>query len=463
MKLLEDLRLQFNNPLWIKFPALAVYDTILEKRIDIIKFFQDDIMKDLKDNHLGRKDKPSIEQIVRAILYKELRGLTYEELETHQFDSEICKRFLKLDKKAYSDSMYQYYVQKIKPETVKKLMYEINIIAIEMGYEDVKDIRTDSTNIETNVHYPTNNSLVYDCIKTATDLLTKLTERFSDEYNILITRLIEVKHNYYNLNNIKIDDTDKETKKQQRAQKMKSLFEENLRFLKKIEEEIQQAISKDISSLPPKDQKRIKELGKQIETIYKNAWKFQIEGKKVVNKDKIFSIYEEHTDLIVKGLRERLFGHKVNISSGKSNLILDCSVEKGNPSDVNLFEKPLRTIQERYKKQIESIAHDGGYFSGENFNIAINLLNIKNIVFTKAVGSLQNIVENELKEKFLTNFRAGAEAIISNVKRGFDLVRVDWKGFEMFEAKVFWGVVGYNIRVLTGHIIKELFPKPVKV
>jgi transposase, IS5 family len=292
-------------------------------------------------------------------------------------------------------------------------------------------------------------------------LLVKLTEKHSLEYNNLSDRYKEAKSIYYNLNNIKIEEKDKEEKKKKRIELMKALFEENLGFLKKISDEIKQAISNDISGLQNKDQQKIKDLDRQIETIYKNSWRFQVEGKKVENIDKIFSIYEQHTDIIVKGLRECLFGHKVNISSGKSNLILDCDVVKGNPSDVNLFLKPLENIQETYQRQIGSIAHDGGYASLENQADAQNL-NIKNIVFTKVVGSLQNIVESPVKEKFLHCFRAGAEAIISNLKRGFDLVRVDWKGFEMFKAKVYWGVVGYNIRILAGHILETLFPKPAK-
>jgi IS5 family transposase len=461
MKLLEDLRIQFDQPLWAKFPELAVYDTILEKRIDIIKLFEQDVLEGMKNNNFGRKDTPSVEQIVRAVVYKESRGITYEELELQQFDSEICKRFLKLGKKAYSDSMYQAYTAKIKPENIKAMMYEINKIAIEMGYEDVEDVRTDSTVVQTNIHHPTNNSLVHDCIKTSTSLLMKMTEKHSSDYNKLVDRYKEAKSIYYNLNNIKIDEKDKEEKKKKRAELMKSLFEENLNFLKKISDEIKQAISTDISGLQDNDQQKIKNLDKQIGIIYKNAWRFQIEGKKAENKDKIFSIYEQHTDIIVKGLRECIFGHKVNISSGKSNLILDCDVEIGNPSDVNLFLKPLENIQGTYQKQIRSIAHDGGYASLDNQKEA-QKLEIRNIVFTKVVGSLQNIVESPVKEKFLHNFRAGAEAIISNLKRGFDLVRVDWKGFEMFKAKVFWGVVGYNIRVLTAHILGALFPKPLK-
>jgi len=462
MKLLEDLRLQFDQPLWARFPEMAVYDTILEKRIDILKLFEQDLLEGLKNNDFGRKDKPSVEQLVRSIVYKELRGITYEELEIHQFDSEICKRFLKLGKKAYSDSMYQAYTAKVKPENIKLMVVEINKIAIEMGYEDVEDIRTDSTVVQTNVHHPTNNSLVHDCIKTATSLLMKMTIKHSPDYNRLVDRYKEAKSIYYDLNNIKIDEKDKEERKKKRAELMKSLFEEYLNFLKKISDEIKQAISTDISGLQNSDQQKIKDLDKQIEIIYKNAWRFQIEGKKVENKDKIFSIYEQHTDIIVKGLRECLFGHKVNISSGKSNLILDCDVEQGNPSDVNLFLKPLVNIKDTYQRQINSIAHDGGYASLDN-QASAQKLEIKNIVFTKVVGSLQNIVESPAKEKFLHSFRAGAEAIISNLKRGFDLVRVNWKGFEMFRAKVFWGVVGYNIRILTGHILESLFPKPAKV
>ncbi len=459
MKLLEDLRIHFINPLWARFPELAVYDTILEKRIDILKIFEKDILNGLKNNNLGRKDSPSIEQIVRACIYKESRRLTYEELEIHQFDSLICQRFLKLGNKGYSDSMYQNYVKKIKPETIKTMFFEINKIAIKMGYETVNDIRTDSTVIETNIHHPTNNSLVYDCIKTASSLLIKIAERESETYNKLIKRLVEVKSIYYNLNNIKITEKDKEEKKRKRAEMMKKLFEENLNFLQKISAEIKQTIVNELTAFSKHDQKRITDLDKNIEKVYQNALRFQIYGKKVANEDKIFSIYEVHTDIIVKGLREVLFGHKVNISSGTSNLILDIDVETGNPADTNLFEKPLRTIQEIYGKQIGSTACDGGYASLANQKTAKDDLKIKNIVFTKTVGSLQNIVESEVKEKFLNCFRAGAEAIISNYKRGFDLVRVDWKGFEMFKAKVFWGAVGYNIRILAGHIMNELFGK----
>jgi IS5 family transposase len=58
-------------------------------------------------------------------------------------------------------------------------MTALNKIAIEEGLEDVKELRQDSTVIETNIHYPTNNSLVYDCIKESERLLEHLKEELN--------------------------------------------------------------------------------------------------------------------------------------------------------------------------------------------------------------------------------------------------------------------------------------------
>jgi len=99
MKLLEDLRISFETTIWFKFPGLAVYDTILENKIDIIQIFADDLSKNLKNNKLGRKDKPNAKQIVRANIYKEERkrnGL-------NRYNSRVITREALLDIK----SIYQ--------------------------------------------------------------------------------------------------------------------------------------------------------------------------------------------------------------------------------------------------------------------------------------------------------------------------------------------------------------------
>jgi len=98
-------------------------------------------------------------------------------------------------------------------------------------------------------------------------------------------------------------------------------------------------------------------------------------------------------------------------------------------------------------------ATDGGYASLSNQAYAKEN-GVTNIVFNKIVGSLQNIVTSKNMETRLKKWRSGAEAIISNIKRGFNVARCAWKGWEHFVAKVLWSVIAYNIRVMTAHMVK---------
>ncbi|MCH7639928.1 MAG: hypothetical protein IH855_10785 [Bacteroidetes bacterium] len=66
-----------------------------------------------------------------------------------------------------------------------------------------------------------------------------------------------------------------------------------------------------------------------------------IDGESVPAEEKVVSIFEPHTDILVKGQREPQFGHKICLTGGTSNLILDCIIERGNPAPV-CFGKTLR-------------------------------------------------------------------------------------------------------------------------
>ena len=181
----------------------------------------------------------------------------------------------------------------------------------------------------------------------------------------------------------------------------------------------------------------------------------EILKEKVPVEEKIFSIYEQHTDIIVKGDRDVEFGHKVNLGSGKSNLILTCEVVEGNPKDSELYKGTLKKVKKYYGKMPESSAADGGFASGENLKYA-KRVKITNIVFNKIRGSMQNIAKNKWVEGKLKRWRSGIEAVISNLKRGFEIRRCTWKGIAHYRQKILWSVIGYNIRVMTGAILKQL-------
>jgi IS5 family transposase len=192
-----------------------------------------------------------------------------------------------------------------------------------------------------------------------------------------------------------------------------------------------------------------------MDKVYSMAERKEIKMETVPNDEKIFSIYELHTDIIVKGSREVKFGHKVNLTTGKSNLVLCCEVLEGNPADSSLYQSTLDKIQADYQITPRDSVTDGGYASKANVEYA-QKQGVVNIVFNKIVGSLKNVASSLSMETRLKKWRSGIEANISNIKRGFGLFRCNWKGKAHFDAKVMWSVIGYNIRVMTSAMLSQL-------
>ena len=197
-----------------------------------------------------------------------------------------------------------------------------------------------------------------------------------------------------------------------------------------------------------------------MDQVYDITYRKEITGEKVPNEEKLFSIYELHTDIIVKGQREALFGHKINLATGKSNLVLDCQVLRGNPADKSLYEPTIERVIENYGIVPLDSSTDGGYANLYNLNYAKET-GITNIVFNKVVGNMQNIASSLNMITRLKKWRSTIEAIISNIKRGFKIFTCNWKGWEHFQSKVLWSVLAYNFRVLTGLILTRLKPAPL--
>ena len=95
-----------------------------------------------------------------------------------------------------------------------------------------------------------------------------------------------------------------------------------------------------------------------------------LQGQKVPATEKIVSIFEEHTDIIEKGARESLFGHKLYLSVGKSSLILDAVLMKGNPADSQQLEPLLERQCDLYGRYPRQASFDGGFASSDNLKWA---------------------------------------------------------------------------------------------
>lgn len=441
------------NPNWQYDSELALIDTILNNNPNLCKIVKKDLSKIKKRNNRGRQDSPSDEQVVRAALYMHSKGLTYDELKYAQYDSKICEAFLKLDltRGAFSKSTLQDYISCITEASLQKLLVEINKIFITEELENISKVRMDSTVVETNIHYPTNNELVWDCIKTTHRLLSKLDSSVLSVLQLKIRDYTyKAQKNRYNINVSK-----KNSKKYLKLFKRQLIiFRQSINQVKRVINAIEhQGTGLDIFVIALNES--LKSFLPTLEKVFSITERHEILKESVPNKEKIFSIYEPHTDIIVKGSRKPGFGHKVNLVSGQASLILGCSIEKGNPSDTNLYQPALEKLESNYGIIPDSISTDGGYLSGANRAFA-QKQGITNIVFNKIAGSITNITSSKKMETVLKKWRSGMEAIISNLKRGFDLRRINWKGEAHYRAKVLWSVIGYNFRTMTRRILEQL-------
>lgn len=118
MKIFSDLVLKFEKPDWSKNPEFGVIDAILELHPEICRIFKFDIAGNDDISNFGRGDTPTVEQIVRAAIFKEIKGYDYRELEYAQSDSRICATFIKLDERTpFCFQTFQKFISRINEDT----------------------------------------------------------------------------------------------------------------------------------------------------------------------------------------------------------------------------------------------------------------------------------------------------------------------------------------------------------
>jgi IS5 family transposase len=173
-----------------------------------------------------------------------------------------------------------------------------------------------------------------------------------------------------------------------------------------------------------------------------------IHGESVPASEKVVSIFEPHTDIIVKDNRETFYGHKVCLTGGSSNLILDCVVEDGNPADSALTDKMLDRQKNIYGRYPLKVSLDGGFDSIINLKFAKGK-GIKDVCFAKKRGlKIEDMCRSPWVYRRLRRFRAGIESGISWLKRCFGFDCCTWKMLCSFKSYVWTSIVSANLLTL---------------
>jgi len=386
------------------------------------------------------------EQVLRCALLKQYRELTYEELAFHLEDSMAFRSFARLDRGRYPcGSTLQENIKAIAAETWEAVNLALLEYAGRQKVEKGRTVRMDSTVVETHIHHPTDSTLLMDGIRVSTRLLQagkdlKPTPRytFADHQRAAKKR------------GLQIVNARKERVRLKAYGELLSLGRRVQGYALEAISELKGFVGADQAETIAAHQvlEQLERTVSLLQRVLDQTERRVLRGEKVPAGEKVVSFFECHTDVIVKGRRDTQYGHKVFLSGGRSGLILDCVIARGNPADAVMFPDLLTRQEAIYGRLPLKTAADGGFASRENLRLAKGQ-GVKDVMFAKKRGlGILDMVRSLWVYKKLRNFRAGIEANISRLKRAFGLDRCNWQGWPGFRQYVWSTVLSYNVLVL---------------
>ena len=388
---------------------LAAMSAWLDAHVEVLDWVANDLrLSSLKAT--GRRGM-SAESVVRCALLKQHRQLSYEELAFHLLDSSSFQSFARLPVDFMpKKSALQSNIGAITDTTWEWINRHLLRDAQNSRVETGKMMRVDSTVTDAPVHEPSDSTLLWDSMRIMVRLL-QWAEELSGAPELVWRNHSRVAK--------KRTRTIRYTRgKEKKLPLYKDLVRVSEDTLDYVHQAQLQLTAANVSSVAFEHwQAQVKHYTRLIEQVIEQTKRRVFAGEKVPAREKILSLFEEHTDLIVKGTRDIQYGHKLNLTSGKSGLIMDVIIEDGNPADAERFVSMVDRHIELYGYPPRQVAADGGYASGANAEAAKER-GIKDVAFHKKRGlSIEAMVKSQWVYRKLRNFRAGIEAGISCLKR----------------------------------------------
>jgi transposase, IS5 family len=431
-------------------PQLQAITDFLDDHKELIERVRRDLVRGLKKPGSGRRGLTP-QQILRGLIlmrvknwdYRELRERIADGLTLRQFADFYCDRVPKHD--AFSRGF-----NRLTPATLEAINDLVVQAAVDLGLEDGAKLRVDTTVVQTDIHHPTDNTLLWDAVRVVTRLVGRLLK-------VLELRRIKGFRNRTRSARRRMYEIQRMTTRQRQTEQT-GTYRELIGIAEEVVDSARMALERT-SKLRGKDMladMAIEEIRKEIEEycglgsrVIDQARRRVLNGEQVPNAEKIYSIFEPHTDLIKRGkVRTPVeFGHKVFLAESAQGLITQYEVLKGNPSDEVHVASSLDRHRETFGRVPELYGSDRGFFSEKN--VASCAQEGVTVVCIPQRGG-KKAPEREAYEKSADfkagqRFRAGIEGRISVLFRGRGMKRCLAEGHERFELLVAAAVLANNL------------------
>lgn len=445
-----DLELQFQGV--HLDPILRAISAFLDQHLTLIEQVRKDLERGLKNARTGRNGiAPS--QVLRSLVLMRVKNWDYRELQERINDGFTLRSFTEFDSHPVpKQDAFNRAFNRLTPETLRDINQLVVQAAVQLGLEDGKTLRVDTTVVECNIHYPTDATLLWDAVRTITRLIEDLHEKLPDGVQGFTNRTRSARRRMQAIQ--RMSAAERTRQQEPKYRELIGITEQVVNNARQVVEKAKAAAASagaDLITSVAIDSLRKEITGycKLADRVIDQSRRRVLQGEKVPTEEKIYSIFEPHTDLIKRGKAQKPveFGHKVFLAESAQGLITDYQVLDGNPSDTDHVQSSLDRHKQTFGNPPDLYATDRGFFSAENVQ-SCEKAGVTQVSIPQRGGhktAEQDALERSKQFKKAQRFRAGIEGRISVLFRGRGMKRCPFKGRKHFELLVGAAVIANNL------------------
>ena len=440
-------------------PLLEMISNFLNDHDELAELVRLDLERGLKQPETGR---PGItpDQVLRSLILMRIKNWDYRELRERIQDGYTLRKFTGF----YSSPVpvhnaFNQAFNRLTPATIEKLNDAIVAAAVSDGLEDGKKLRIDTTVVETDVHWPTDATLLWDTVRVLTRLIGQLRALAPRHVPRFANRKRSARRRMQKLQ--RMTAAQRETQQVSTYKQLLAITQQVLSNARRTLEATAQRGAKASTDAAMLEGLR-QELADYCalgDRVVDQARRRVLYKEQVPGSEKLYSIFEPHTDLIKRGKVNKPieFGHKVFLAESARGLVTQYRVLDGNPSDEDHVEPSLKAHRKTFGSAPEVFATDRGFDSAENQKTC-RKARIRCVSIPQRGGkktAKRQAFEKSPDFKKAQRFRAGIEGRISVLFRGRGMKRCRARGEDRFTAFIGVAVLANNLMRVAEILIRR--------
>jgi transposase, IS5 family len=405
-----------------------------------------------KSRSRGRLGAPA-EIVLRLLILKHIRNWSYAVLEREVRANLVYRDFTRVGGAKMPDAktMGRWGVA-VGPEAVKQIHEGMVKIAQDKGVAEGRRMRVDTTVVETNIHYPTDSSLLGDGVRVLIRTMKKITAITGEAGAKLRDRSRSVKLRVLDIARAARAKGPQSQEKLRRAYgKLLNSTSRVVGQAKQFSKQIAEGVKRSTNIL---QQLALEGLRQELDAMVPRVKRVMKQTRARIfrgdtrTEGKIFSLFEPSTEIIRKGkaAKPNEFGKVVKLQEAENQIVIDYEVYHQRPSDSELLIAAIETHQARLGRTPRLVAADAAFYSTKN-EAAAKAKGVKRVCIpNRSTKSLDR--KREQKKRWFRNgqkWRTGCEGRISVVKRRHGLNRCRYKGDAGMKRWVGLGVIADNL------------------